>query len=225
MDSIAHLPPFNAEGALDPFPEWREPLPPYWLASPYLYSTEQLIESFALTHSRCLILEGFFRFRAKLRSLGFERGHHWIGGGFIEAEGPRPSPGPRKLDLATFLHRPFGVPDEFSALEAIRRHADLTDPVRADVAYHCDPMICPLDTSHPHHNDETCLAQAINWLVMHGGHAASRTGKGVLQIDFETVDEDAGARRSLERRFQALAGPSSHNPETLDKAEYVRVIP
>jgi hypothetical protein len=77
------IPGFNHSHVLPPFVGERMTSAH---SSPYPVTASALAQRFAFNDVRCVVLDGLFRYRAELRSLGFTKGLQWLDGSFVEAE-------------------------------------------------------------------------------------------------------------------------------------------
>lgn len=191
MESIFPLPDWNPRGFLPPR------LTPAWTSSPYLVSLEQVIERFGYTERRCHLIGGFLDMRAELRRIGFERGFQWLAGSFLDEVERIEERDPGDIDTCSFLYNPESVQDDFELAVFLADHGHITDRKQAKKKYLCDSFLIPLQAGQLAFNPESLAARMIHWIQLFGNEKQTEIVKGILQVDFETMDEDAGARMAL----------------------------
>lgn len=116
---ITAIPEWNDDGLLPAV--GNDPTGPD--RSPYHVPLIALIERFAITAKRCVILEGLLRYRAALHECGLKLGVQWINGSFAEDVENREARAPNDVDVVTFFELPDGATEE----RLMNRSPDLFD--------------------------------------------------------------------------------------------------
>jgi hypothetical protein len=76
--------------------------------------------------------------------------------------------------------------------------------IASKTQFHCDSFIVPLQSGNYGFNAESLVVRAIHWYSLFGLHKTTRRPKGIIQLDFESLDGDEGARRALALRRERL---------------------
>lgn len=194
--SFHSLPPCNPDGFLAPRQDW-EAGPVAWLESPFLIPLEQFVERFAFNEKRRQILDGFLAHRMDLRAEGFETGFQWIGGSFVEDVEGLEGRNPNDIDVVSFLRCPPAITDPL-AIEAFfegqmaRHDRKLVKQNRL-----CDSFLVPFPPRRFQWSLDAIATPIIHWMNLLGSHRKTLKWKGLIQIDFETTDDDRAARTAL----------------------------
>ena len=194
------IPAFNHSHVLPPFEGERTTSAN---SSPYLVEASELVQRFATSTERCVILDGLLRYRAELRALGFVQGFQWLDGSFTENIEARENRPPKDVDLVTFSHRPAGMND--AAIQStLAARPDLFDQERCKHQFHCDTNIVSLSA-----RPEWLVTQTRYWYGLYSHRRGDALWKGMLQLPLDS--DDTVARSILDRlltRGDADAGPT-----------------
>lgn len=155
-------------------------------SSPYPVSAGELVQRFATSASRCVILDGLLRYRAELRALGFVQGFQWLDGSFMEDVEARENRAPKDIDLVTFMHPPEGK-DKAAVKDMLTSRPDLFDQERCKHQFHCDTNIVNLSTA-----PEWLVTQSRYWYGLYSHRRGDALWKGMLQLPLNSDDIDAG---------------------------------
>lgn len=172
-------------------------------SSPYLVAASELVQRFATSVERCVILDGLLRYRAELRALGFVQGFQWLDGSFTENIEARENRAPKDVDLVTFAHRPAGK-DDAAIKDMLAIRPDLFDQERCKHQFHCDTSIVNLSTT-----PEWLVTQSRYWYGLYSHRRGDALWKGMLQLPLDS--DDTVARSILDRLLtqgDADAGPT-----------------
>ena len=82
-----------------------------FLRSPYETTLETLVEKFAGTHARAVLVGGLLDYRSALHRAGLQRGFQWVDGSFVEAVEEREDDPhtPNDIDVVTYYYLPDGA--------------------------------------------------------------------------------------------------------------------
>lgn len=178
------IPAFNHSHVLPPF-EGDRMVSAH--SSPYPVTASALARRLGTSHERCVILEGLFRYRTALRTLGFTNGFQWLDGSFVEDIEAREDRPPNDVDVVTFAHPPEGMlKDDVRQLMA--EHPELFDHDRCKAGFHCDTSIVNLTTA-----PEWLVTQTRYWYGLFSHRRGDALWKGMLQLPLESDDEIAMA--------------------------------
>jgi len=182
------IPPFNHSHVLPPF-EGERLISAH--SSPYLVGSSQLVQRFAISGERRVILDGLLRYRAQLRHLGFLRGFQWLDGSFVEDVEAREGRAPGDIDLVTFAHPLTGMSnDDIKAMMASR--PDVFVHERCKERFHCDTSLVNLTTS-----PEWLVTQTRYWYGLYSHRRGDALWKGLLQLPLDSDDDVARAMLDL----------------------------
>jgi hypothetical protein len=182
----AVIPAFNHSHVLPPFEGERMTSPH---SSPYPVSASELVQRFAISAPRCVILDGLLRYRAELRSLGFVQGFQWLDGSFVEDVEAREQRAPNDIDVVTFAHAPIAM-NKTQINQMMASRPDLFDQERCKEGFHCDTNLVNLTTS-----PEWLVTQARYWYGLYS-HRRDGLWKGMLQLPLDS--DDVAARAILD---------------------------
>lgn len=200
--TYAHLviPAFNHSHVLPPYEGERMSSAS---SSPYLVGASELVQRFATSTERCVILDGLLRYRAELRALGFVQGFQWLDGSFTENIEARESRPPKDVDLVTFSHRPAGM-DDAAIKNLLATRPDLFDQERCKHQFHCDTNIVSLST-----RPEWLVTQSRYWYGLYSHRRGDALWKGMLQLPLDSDDTVARSILApLLTQGDADAGPT-----------------
>jgi hypothetical protein len=125
------IPSFNVSGVLPPY-VGDNPTNGAEM-SPYQTSMTAMVERFATSSERIVILLGLIAYRKALRDLGIQNGSQWIDGSFLEqVETLRGRP-PADFDLVTFAKRPDIQREQWKVV--VLDNFDLFDPDKLKSQY------------------------------------------------------------------------------------------
>lgn len=158
--------------------------------SPYEVGLCELVEQFAFTPERVLILRGFLDYRAALHGIGLASGFQWMNGSFMQDVENHEIRAPNDVDVVTYFHLPTGDTQASLASKA----GQLFNNAYVKQTYKVD--------AYPHvlggAMDMRQVRQISYWYSM-WSHRRDGLWKGFLQIDLKP-DEDADARRILSQK-------------------------
>jgi len=170
--------------------------------SPYETTPLELVQRLGHTAARRRLLEGLFRYRGDLRSLGFSEGFQWLDGSFVENVEQSQARSPSDIDVVTFAMTPHGL--SRSEVEALpRRYPDLLDPIRARAHYGCDAYLMPLDGS-----PGRLVRRAAYYFGLFSHRRSDNVWKGLLAMPLQSDDDAALSYLS------DLAGGDTHAAAT-----------
>jgi hypothetical protein len=173
------IPAFNHSHVLPPFEGERMTSPH---SSPYPVTSSELVQRFAISTQRCIVLNGLLRYRAELRGLGFVQGFQWLDGSFVENIEARENRAPNDIDLVTFAHPLTGMSKtEINKMMAAR--PELFDQERCKKEFHCDTNLVNLTTV-----PEWLVTQARYWYGLYSHRRGDALWKGMLQLPLESDD-------------------------------------
>lgn len=181
------IPAYNHSHVLPPFEGERLT---HAHSSPYLVSTSELVQRFATSAPRSVILDGLLRYRSELRSLGFLNGFQWLDGSFVEDVEAREDRAPKDIDLVTFAHAParMGKPQ---IIQMMASRPDLFDRDACKAGFLCDTFLVNL-TSSP----ESLVTQTRYWYGLYSHRRGDALWKGLLQLPLDS--DDLAARAMLD---------------------------
>lgn len=189
------IPAFNINGVLPPYVGPNGPGGAAEDMSPYMTTGLEVVSTLATTNGRQDILRGWLRYRADLRAIGFERGFQWLDGSFVEDKEPR------DLDVVSFLYRPMGITDPTQLLMVMRANAKLFVRNLVKAEYNLDAFPIDLDGS-----PEALVSSARYFLGLFSHRRGDDVWKGMLQVRFEDIGDDAAALATLDSPNTRLIG-------------------
>lgn len=190
------IPDYNDGGVLPPFvggdATGEQQLP----RSPYRSSMLALVDRFATTKERCVILRGLLGLRARLRDAGLSEGLQWVDGSFVEdCEAVKGRP-PGDVDVVNLLRRPNGYEDDADWIAFLTGIADLLDPTQTKAIYSCDAYFFDLDA-----DPMLVVEQAAYWFGLFSHQRETFRWKGIVQLDLN--EDDSGADVALSAKEMA----------------------
>lgn len=189
------IPPFTINGVLPPYVGPDGPGGAAEDMSPYVTTGLEIVSTLASTNERRAILLGWLKYRADLRAIGFERGFQWLDGSFVEDKEPR------DLDVVSFLYRPPGISDPTQLLMVMRANAKLFVRNLVKAEYKLDAFPIDLDGS-----PEALVSSTRYFLGLFSHRRGDDVWKGMLQVRFEDVGDDAAALAALGAPHPGLGG-------------------
>lgn len=156
--------------------------------SPYAVTLKQVVERFASTPDRIIILKGLFDYRKALHDLGITQGFQWLDGSFMEEIEAIESRSPRDLDVVTFLN----IPDGKSEKILLETNPDLFNHGLVKTHYKLDTYMHVLGNPL----DAIQVKLVSYWYSMWSHRRDGTTWKGFIQIELSPT-EDALALDTL----------------------------
>jgi hypothetical protein len=178
------IPAFNHSHVLPPFEGERMNSAH---SSPYLVTSSELVQRFAISRSRCIVLDGLLRYRSELRGLGFTQGFQWLDGSFVEDVEAREDRAPNDIDVVTFAHPPAGMSDQ-QINQMLDTRPELFNLERCKREFHCDTSIVNLTTA-----PEWLVLQTRYWYGLYSHRRGDALWKGMLQLPLDSDDDAARA--------------------------------
>jgi hypothetical protein len=182
------VPDFTLDGILPPFT--GRPTDSATM-SPFKVTPHEFVASFALSHERVQILEGFLEFRRRIHELGIIRGLQWIDGSFVEMNDAVRAP--RDVDVVTFFFRPPNLAARPAWEAAVDAHPEIFEHSQVKIELKCDAYWVDLSVPEPvHHVDQTRY-----WFGLFSHRRASQQWKGMIQLPLGSMTEDREAANLL----------------------------
>ena len=155
--------------------------------SPFKCSSLEVCQKFATSAKRIDILKGFLNFRGKLNALGLHTGFQWLDGSFLEDVETREQRPPNDLDLVTIY---WGYDLNFQQ-NLIQTFPEFADSILSKQNYFLDHY--PFDAFY---SPIATVEQTKYWVQLFS-HNRDSVWKGMLQIELNTINEDAQALQYL----------------------------
>jgi len=191
------IPAFTIDGVIPPYVGPDGPGGTSEDLSPYAVSASEVVATLGTSDQRKIILRGWFRHRAALRAIGFNRGFQWLDGSFVEEKEPR------DLDVVTFIYRPRNVTDSTALARLLRDNIALFGRAQVKESYGLD--FFPIDLNG---SPEALVSLSRYWLGLFSHRREDDLWKGMLQVRLEDPDDDTAAL--------AMLGPAPDLPDTLE---------
>jgi hypothetical protein len=157
--------------------------------SPYPCTTVDLCQKLGKSAERRLILSGFLDFRARICATGLTNGFQWLDGSFLEDIESSERRAPRDLDVVTVY---WGYDVQFqSTLQG--QLPEFFSSKRSKELYKVDHY--PFDAGY---KTDITVELTRYWAQLFS-HNRLGVWKGMLKVQLNTPDEDALARKELER--------------------------
>lgn len=184
------IPVFNDGGVLPPFVEGDATGERALPRSPYRSTMLSLVERFATSRERSVILRGLIGLRSALRDAGIVEGLQWIDGSFVEdCEAVKGRP-PGDVDVVNLVRRPHGCEEDEAWGAFLTRNIALIDAAQTKAMYHCDAYFIDLDA------DRTFVVeQTAYWFGLFSHQRDSFRWKGMVQL--ELIEDDGPAEAAL----------------------------
>lgn len=163
--------------------------------SPYVVTLAMVIDRFATSPERMVILNGLLRFRADLHAANITSGFQWLDGSFLEQVEVLEDRPPQDMDVVTFLDLPLGM----DQLSLAQRHGALFDQKYVKANYAMDAYFAVLGQPTDHWQVKNIAYWYSMWSHRRGGQ-----WKGFVQVDLDPA-QDGEARAILN-----LAGGVRH---------------
>jgi hypothetical protein len=165
--------------------------------SPYIATLQEVVDRFATSAARIVILRGLLEYRAELRNRGIDAEFQWLNGSFMEDKEALINVPPNDVDVVTF----FRLPANASQQDFLNQNGDLFDPPATKIAYHVDayPYLIgrPLSLSD--------VRQISYWYSM-WSHRRNWLWKGFVQVGM-AADNDNAASDLLTQVEREMAAP------------------
>jgi hypothetical protein len=186
------IPAFGLGDVLPPF-TGSDAVGAYHPRSPYLATMSELVNRFATSPQRAVILRGFKGFRDALRSVGFEHGFQWVDGSFVEAcEQSRRRP-PGDIDVVSAVHRPDAHASDAAWDDFVKNYSmALLDSDHCKATYSCDAYFIDLNII-PYE----VAKQSAYWFGLFSHQRDTFRWKGMVQVELQCDDE--AAMQALDR--------------------------
>lgn len=184
------IPDHNEGGVLPPFvgsdATGSQQLP----RSPYRASMLAVVERFATSKERTVILRGLISLRAGLREAGFTEGLQWIDGSFVEDCETVKGRAPGDVDVVNLVRRPNAYRGDAAWQTFLEGNEELFDPSQTKMSFHCDAYFIDLDA------DPVSLAEnSAYWFGLFSHQRDTFRWKGLVQLDL--MEDDAAAEAAL----------------------------
>ncbi len=188
MNTAGMLPHWNGFGVLPPVrPEVPGSSPE---RSPYRISLTSLVDRFATSQERMVILDGLLKFRKKLHELDVVSGFQWLDGSFLEQIELLENRSPRDIDVVTF----FDMPRDENQHSLRQKAEELFDTKHLKTAYAIDGYFIVLGQPL----NAWQVRNVAYWYSM-WSHRRDGLWKGFVQVDLDP-SQDANARAVLNMR-------------------------
>lgn len=150
-----------------------------------------LVERFATSRERGVILRGLLGLRAGLRAAGLTEGLQWIDGSFVEDCETVKGREPGDVDVVNLLRRPAGLANDADWMAFLAANMALIDPAQTKATFHCDAYFIDLDT------DRTFVVeQTAYWFGLFSHQRDTFRWKGMVQL--ELMEDDGPAEAALD---------------------------
>ncbi len=180
---LTSFPVWNNEGVIPPI-DVNDPASR--LRSPYVVSLSDVVQRFATTPERSVILQGFLEYRAALHMAGLTQGFQWLNGSFMENKELMSGAAPGDIDVVTFFHLPTGVTEA-----DIVRRAPLAlgvDGAARKQRFHVDAFLTNLARK-----PEVLVERSAYWYGLFAHSRRNFLWKGFLQVDLSSVADAPAA--------------------------------
>lgn len=178
------IPEFNHSFVLPPFV--GEQLD-HAQGSPYPITALELVQRFATSPERSVILRGLLDYRAALRRLGFVQGFQWLDGSFVENIEAHQNRAPNDVDVVTFAYAPNGH-SSTDVQTLMNANKDLFVKEYCQEKFRCDPMMINLGK-----RPEKLIQDVRYWYGLFSHRRGDQVWKGMLQLALQSDDEMAQA--------------------------------
>ncbi len=153
--------------------------------SPYHVSIHDVIETFAFSEKRTIIIKGLLDYREALYMSGITQGFQWIDGSFTENVESLENRPPNDIDVVTFFCLPKGVEQQ----EFFEQNSSLFTPELTKQKYYIDGYLCllgePFESRH---------VRQISYWYSFWSHRKNGIWKGFLKIDLSQNDDVLAAK-------------------------------
>lgn len=185
------IPPFTTSGVLPPYigadPTVQANM------SPYRISLVELVQRFAHSPERRVILTGYLAHRAYLIGLGVT-GIQWLDGSFLEDVENLESRSPGDIDVISFIVRPPAYQNaNHAAWNAYwMGHLPVFDAQQAKVSYRTDAYF--VDVAF---GPGFVIKQTAYWFGLFSHKRATGLWKGMLEVPLDSQQDDTAASQLL----------------------------
>jgi len=153
--------------------------------SPYIADLLTVVDRFAISEERVMILRGLLQFRSEMHQAGITSGFQWIDGSFLENVEITEGRPPRDMDVVTFFHLPEGE----SQASLVDKFETLFDQEALKGKYFVDSY--PVVLGDPM---DSLKVKIISYWYSMWSHRRDGLWKGFVQVDLDpTQDIDACA--------------------------------
>lgn len=161
--------------------------------SPYSATMMEVVQRFATSPERIVILQGLFAYRRELMRVGVINGFQWLDGSFMEHKEILLNAPPQDVDVVTY----FSLPDEVTDQEAfVGQNPDLFYPDRSKQRFHVDAYAMVI--GNPLEADD--VSQISYWYSM-WSHRRNGLWKGFVRVDI-SANQDELAEAILNQIIQ-----------------------
>ncbi len=150
-----------------------------------------MIDRFASTPERRIILTGLLAYRAALASIGLDTGFQWLNGSILEDIENLETRSPNDIDIIIFFRRPLIAKDPVAWASFFNHYRQLFSPSQNKAVYHCDTQFIDLDASA-----EDVASLTRFWFGLFS-HRRNGVWKGMLTIPLAVSADDAAATALL----------------------------
>jgi len=183
------IPAFNIDDVLPPFTGSSPALSPLDM-SPYTATVAEVVNRYATSPERRLILAGWLEHRVAVRSIGITHGFQWLDGSFVENKESRPpdlSPGhPGDIDVMMFMRRPANFRNKADFQKLLAANRALFDRRSVKSRYHVDIFTVDMGRA-----TDYVLRWARYYLMLFSHRRLDQVWKGLLEVRQEDDGDDA----------------------------------
>ncbi len=177
------IPMWNSIGVMPPVSPLQKGHSPD--RSPYLANLLTVVDRFAISEERIMILRGLLQFRGEMHQAGITSGFQWIDGSFLENVELTEGRPPRDMDVVTFFYLPEGE----SQASLAGRFAALFDQETLMDKYFVDSYNVVLGDPM-----DSLKVKIISYWYSMWSHRRDGLWKGFVQVDLDpSQDIDASA--------------------------------
>ncbi|MCU0795140.1 MAG: hypothetical protein MUF31_04310 [Akkermansiaceae bacterium] len=148
----------------------------------------ELVDKLATSPARKGILDGFLKFRARLRSEGLTQGFQWLDGSFLENVELREGRAPRDLDVVTVY---WGYDQAFQ-VDLAARFPEFGSRIQSKATFGLDHF--PFDAGF----GPVQTVELTRYWALLFSHNRQGVWKGMLRIDLDTDADDILADQKLQ---------------------------
>jgi hypothetical protein len=186
------IPSWNMEGVFPPIWPGEDGVSPN--RSPYPATSTEVVDVFATSTDRQMILHGLLEYRQALYTAGIVDGFQWLDGSFMEDVESHQGRSPNDIDVVTYLRIPAGETQGTVARKAphLFDHAKVKTTYRVDSYY--EILGEPFAERH--------VLKLSYWYSM-WSHNRNQTWKGFVRVNLDPT-EDVLARQVLQSKRVGL---------------------
>jgi hypothetical protein len=166
--------------------------------SPYSASLSEVVQRFATSPERIVILRGLLAYRNELTRVGITDGFQWLDGSFMEHKELLLNQPPNDVDVVTFFNLPAGITNQQTF---VAQNPDLFYTDQSKRRFHVDAYAMLIGSAL-----EISDVQQISYWYSMWSHRRNGLWKGFVRVDISTdQDQIAGAvLDQIEREQQSL---------------------